>query len=168
MPGPAVYVVGDSITWLSQTAISDALSKAGYTPTISATPGVRIDQSQANVARLAQTQPWAWIIELGTNDAGANNTMWMAPFEAVWNSVSPAGCVIYVTVSPRAGPIAIEINAAIENLARSHSNVHVLDWGRLEYSTPGLVKPDTIHPTPRGQVALANLEAQELKRSCGS
>lgn len=168
MPGPAVYVVGDSITYLSQTAIADALSRAGYTPTISATPGVKIEQSLANITRLAQNRPRAWIVELGTNDAGANNTMWRQPFQEVWKSVSPASCVIYVTVSPRAGPIATEINAAIEDLARSHGNVHVLDWGRLEYSTPGLVEPDTIHPTPQGQVALANLEAQELKRSCGS
>jgi len=40
----AVYVVGDSITYLSEPSISSAFSNAGYQPTITATPGVKIGQ----------------------------------------------------------------------------------------------------------------------------
>jgi lysophospholipase L1-like esterase len=165
---PAIYVVGDSITSLSAGSISTALSNAGYDPTIRATPGVKIGQAQNEVMTLAQNQPHAWIIELGTNDAGANDNTWLLPFLAEWNSVAPASCVIYVTISPRAGPVGTKINAAIQNLAATHRNVHVLDWGNVEYSNPSWVYPDQIHPTPQGQAALASLETQELQRVCGA
>lgn len=164
----SVYVVGDSITYLSEAPISADLSSAGYQPTISATPGVKIGQSQAEITALARNQPYAWIIELGTNDAGARDTVWPQQFLAVWSAISPANCVLYVTVSPRAGAVAQQIDASIQSLAKTHSNVHVLDWGTLEYQNPTWVTGDGIHPTPAGQNALAALEAQELHRDCSS
>lgn len=164
----SVYVVGDSITYLSEAPISADLSNAGYQPTISATPGVKIGQSQNEITALAQNQPYAWIIELGTNDAGARDTVWPEQFLAEWSAISPASCVVYVTISPRAGPVAQQIDAAIENIAKTHRNVHVLDWGNIEYQNPAWVTGDGIHPTPAGQGALAALETQELHRDCSS
>jgi lysophospholipase L1-like esterase len=162
----AVYVVGDSITYLSEPSISSDFSNAGYQPTISATPGVKIGQSQAEITALAQNQPWAWIIELGTNDAGAQDTVWPEQFLAEWSLVSSATCVIYVTVSPRAGPVAQQIDASMQKLAQAHSNSHLLDWGNIEYQNPAWLTGDGIHPTPAGQAALAVLETQELHRAC--
>lgn len=164
----SVYVVGDSITYLSEAPISADLSNAGYQTTISATPGVKIGQSQAEITALAQNQPYAWIIELGTNDAGAQDTVWPQQFLAEWSAVSRASCVLYVTVSPRAGPVAQQIDASIRNLAKTHANVHVLDWGNIEYQNPSWASGDGIHPTPAGQAALAALEVQRLKQDCSS
>jgi lysophospholipase L1-like esterase len=161
-----VYVVGDSITYLSEAAISADLSNAGYQPDISATPGVKIGQSLGNITALAQHQPAAWIIELGTNDAGAQDTVWPEQFLAVWSAVSSASCVIYVTVSPRVGVVAQQIDASIQKLAQAHSNVHVLDWGNLEYQNPAWVSGDGIHPTPAGQAALAAFETHALQHDC--
>ena len=163
---PTVYVVGDSITYLSEASISSDFAHAGYQPTISATPGVKIGQSQAEITTLAQNQPWAWVMELGTNDAGANDTVWPEQFLAEWSAISPASCVVYVSVSPRAGAVAQQIDGAIEKLSVMHSNVHVLDWGNIEYQNPAWLTPDGIHPTPAGQAALAGLETQELHRFC--
>jgi hypothetical protein len=163
---PTVYVVGDSITYLSEADISADLSNAGYQANISATPGVKIGQSLANITTLAQHQPWAWIIELGTDDAGAHDTVWPEPFLAEWSAVSPAKCVIYVTVSPRSGPVAQQIDASMQQLAEAHSNVHLLDWGTIEYQNPSWVSADGIHPTPAGQAALAALETQALQHAC--
>ena len=165
--GPSVYVVGDSISWDTAESTSSILSLAGYDPTISAIPGVTIGQMQNEVATLAQNQPHAWIIELGTNDAVFSYGAWSVPFRAEWDSVSPANCVIYVTISPRAGPIAADINTAIKALAATHGIVHVLDWGNVEYSNPSWLHPDGIHPTTQGQAALASLERDELQQSCG-
>jgi hypothetical protein len=163
---PAVYVVGDSISALSRHAISTALQDSGYQPTIEATPGAKIVQAETVVTTLAQQQPWAWVIELGTDDAGAKNAAWPQPFLAEWKAVSSAACVIYVTISPRAGPVAVQIDSSIEKLAQTHSNVHVLDWGRIEYENPAWVYFDGIHPTPQGQAELAGLEMQELSHAC--
>jgi lysophospholipase L1-like esterase len=163
---PAVYVVGDSITYLSEASLSADLSSAGYQPTISASPGVKIGQSQAEISALAQNHPWAWIIELGTNDAGAQDSVWPEQFLAEWSLVSSAKCVIYVTVSPRAGPVANQIDTSMQQLADAHSNVHLLDWGTIEYQNPSWVNADGIHPTPAGQAALAALETQELRHAC--
>lgn len=163
---PAVYVVGDSITALSEASISGSLTGAGYQATISATPGAKIGQALTNMTTLARNQPWAWVIELGTDDAGANDSSWPQSFLAEWHAISPATCVVYLTVSPRSGRVASQINSSIENLAQAHANVHVLDWGRIEYTNPNWVSPDGIHPTPNGQAALAGLEADELRRVC--
>jgi lysophospholipase L1-like esterase len=163
---PAVYVVGDSITYLSELSITSDFSHAGYQPTISATPGVKIGQSQAEITALAQNRPWAWIIELGTNDAGARDSVWPEQFLAEWSLVSPAPCVIYVTVSPRAGQVAQMIDASMQKLAEAHPNVHLLDWGTIEYRNPAWLYSDGIHPTPAGQADLAALETQELQHAC--
>lgn len=163
---PAVYVVGDSITYLSEAPISSDLSNAGYQPTVSATPGVKIGQSQAEITALARHQPRAWIIELGTNDAGARDTVWPEPFLAEWSLVSSARCVIYVTVSPRAGPVAQQIDASMQKLAAEHSNVHLLHWGNIEYQNPAWLSGDGIHPSAAGQAALALLGTQLLGRAC--
>jgi lysophospholipase L1-like esterase len=163
---PPVYVVGDSITYLSEATISSDFVHEGYQPTISATPGVKIGQSQAEITTLAQNQPWAWVIELGTNDAGANDTVWPEQFLAEWSAISPASCVVYVSVSPRAGAVAQQIDDAIQKLSVMHRNVHVLDWGNIEYQNAAWLNPDGIHPTPTGQAALAALETQQLHRFC--
>jgi hypothetical protein len=125
---------------------------------------VKIGQSQAEITALARQQPWAWIIELGTNDAGARDTVWPEQFLAEWSLVSPASCVIYVTVSPRAGPVAQQIDASMQKLAEQHSNVHLLDWGNIEYQNPAWLSGDGIHPSAAGQATLAMLEAQLLGR----
>lgn len=165
-PGRTVYVVGDSISALSSSAIVADFTGAGYQATVTAVPGVKLGQAQANITTLAQHQPWAWIIELGTNDSGARNPDWRAPFFAEWDAVSPATCVIYVTVNQRAGEIARQVDSAIETLAQTHVNVHVLDWGTLEFQNPAWVAPDGVHPTAAGQTTLARLEMQALQQDC--
>jgi lysophospholipase L1-like esterase len=74
--------------------------------------------------------------------------------------------VIYVSVSPRAGPIADQIDESLAGLAQDHTNVHVLDWGHLSSGNPAWLEPDNIHPTPAGQAELAALESQALHQYC--
>ena len=163
---PSVDVVGDSITYLSRSPIQSYLSSGGYSPTIKAVPGAKIVQSLATVNTLAVHPPTDWIIELGTDDAGASNTGWSLPFLAVWKAVSPSDCVIFVTISTQAGPIAADINSTIGQLIKTNHNAHELDWGNIEYSHPGWVHSDNIHPTPAGQVQLAQDELHALQSDC--
>jgi lysophospholipase L1-like esterase len=163
---PTVAVVGDSITALSAPSIETSLTQSGYQPTIEAVPGIKMAQAEQTIDRLAQQGPNDWIIELGTNDAGAHDGLWPEAFLSQWQQIRNSQCVIYVSVSPRAGPIADQIDESLTGLARTHSNVHVLDWGHLSYGNPAWLEPDTIHPTPAGQAELAALETQALRRYC--
>jgi lysophospholipase L1-like esterase len=54
----------------------------------------------------------------------------------------------------------------MHKLAEAHPNVHLLDWGTIEYQNPAWLSGDGIHPTPAGQAALAALETQELQHAC--
>jgi len=156
-----VAVVGDSITYLSRADIAARLDAAGYHPTVVSLPGTKLAQAEATVARLASTHPDIWVMELGTNDAGSKNPDWATPFNTEWREMASAGCVIYVSVSPRVSPVGDQINAAIRSLAARHGNVHVLDWGALEYTHSGWLRPDGIHPTPAGQE-----ELQAIQQHC--
>ena len=140
--------------------------QAGYQPSIEAVNGIELVQAVPVVDQLVEQKPNDWIIELGTNDAGRNNPLWALPFLADWQQVRASGCVIYLSVSPRAGPIAAQINVSLAGLARAHANVHILDWGSLEYGNPTWIEPDMIHPTPAGQAELGALEAHVLRRYC--
>ncbi len=164
--GPTVAVVGDSITALSRQSIASSLAQAGYHPTIDAVVGIEMAQAEPLVDQLAAHGPSDWIIELGTNDAGLNNANWALPLLAEWHQVQSSRCVIYLTVSQHVGPIAAQIDTSLDGLARSYANVHVLDWGFLEYANPAWIEPDMIHPTPAGQTELAALETQEIQRYC--
>ncbi len=163
---PTVAVVGDSVTALSRQSIATSLAQAGYQPSIEAVDGIELVQAVPFVDQLAEQKPNDWIIELGTNDAGRDNPLWALPFLADWQQVRASGCAIYLSVSPHAGPIAAQINASLAGLAHAHANVHVLDWGSLEYGNPAWIEPDMIHPTPAGQAELAALETQALRRYC--
>ncbi len=140
--------------------------QAGYKPSIEAVIGIEVQQAEPLVDQLADQKPNDWIVELGTNDAGRDNPLWAQPLLAEWQQVRSSGCVIYLSVSPHAGPIAAQINAVLAEMASAHGNVHILDWGRLEYGNPAWIEPDMIHPTPAGQAELASLEAQALRRDC--
>ena len=163
---PTVDVVGDSITYLSKSSIQETLSSNGYSPTIKAVPGAKIVQSLATIDALAVHPPSDWIIELGTDDAGASNTGWSLPFLAAWKAVSPSDCVIFVTISKLAGPIASDINSAIKQLVKTNHNAHELDWSSIEYLHPGWVHSDNIHPTKAGQAQLAKDELHALQSDC--
>ena len=137
---PTVAVVGDSITALSRQSIATSLTQAGYSPVVHAVIGIEMVQAVPWIDQLAPQHPNDWIIELGTNDAGHNNPSWELPFLDIWHHVRSSGCVIYLSVSQRAGPIAAQINVSLDGLARAHANVHILDWGNLEYLNPRLAR----------------------------
>ena len=61
--------VGDSITVLSESAITSAASAIGWTTSFYATDGDTITQMTPSVATAIARNPQALIINLGTNDA---------------------------------------------------------------------------------------------------
>jgi len=161
--------VGDSITWLSGNAIESALNPS-YFLQLNGYPGATIANQFPTIEAFEQDPngaPSDWIIELGTNDMVFNIPNWSAAFQNQISYLSKAHCVVLLTVSPRIkNPATAKLNKMIKATPLSHSNMHVLNWGEIEYQNPAWLNPDGIHPTSAGQTELAKLELKDLKHYC--
>jgi lysophospholipase L1-like esterase len=170
-----VAVVGDSITFIARHEISTAL-KGRYHPVIHAEIGQRIDQMLPTLGSVLRTDPFAVIVDLGTNDVlqGKTHPDWRTGFTRMVAALTPARCVVLTTVStlvagPNAAPgVASAINRAIGEAASAHGNSHVVDWNAAVHRPKGatLVGADRIHPSPAGQVALAAMLRAALDHDC--
>lgn len=163
-----VAIVGDSISFISGGALAHEFKRRHFPVEMKATPGVAMATMLPTIETLATTDPWAFIIELGTNDAYGNNAAgWSDAFMNEEEALASQRCVVFITVSPRLGPIASGIDQSIVDAVMTHPNFHLVDWGDIEFTDPSFVGPDQIHPTAAGQAELAYLEKQTVKQDCG-
>ena len=181
LSGPKVGVVGDSITAASQRVWCNCISNAiapKYAYQISGVSGATMTDQFGTVEKFQHNpegSPNDWIIELGTNNddwgGKALDANWAFEFDAEVAYLQHAGCVIFVTVGTDQpvlpGPMPELLNALISRAAAQHPNMHVLDWGNIEYLEPSWLLPDHVHPTAAGAHELASLELQALQRDCG-
>ena len=162
-----VNVVGDSITYLTASAIAKVFGPANWTTSIVGKPGATMTDMLPAIESLRTTSPADWVIELGTNDAFLNNPDWWSAF---WTEVSTLGsqqqCVIMATPSVLLQPIAGYIHISIYYAGLLHPNFHMLDWGTFEYANASWLEPDQIHPTPAGQAELAGLIKDAVLHDC--
>lgn len=162
--GPTVDVVGDSITYKSTPYLRHALVDYAYT--IRAHEGYTMAQMFPTIEALLATPPRAWVIELGTNDVrtGAD---WSADYAQETAALQDQACVVLVTVNPRLGDgAATALDADMRATAAADSDVHLVDWGTVEFDNPKWVDADGIHPTPSGSAELARLIRLALRRAC--
>jgi lysophospholipase L1-like esterase len=159
-----VVFVGDSISYISGGAIGYAF-RHGYTVEFEAGVGKTMAEMLPAVKMLASAHPWAFVVELGTNDALYDIPGWKAAFANEENALASQRCVVFITVTPK-GPVRAGVNAAIAAAVKTHSNFHALDWGAVGYGEPAWVEPDGIHPTAAGQKELATLELAAVRKDC--
>jgi hypothetical protein len=164
-PEAFVGVVGDSITYLSESSIEASLANNAYA--IKAYQGDRIDQVLPEIASMAinprngNPAPQEWILNLGTNDASQDYSGWQASFSQMIADASYSNCVILVTINTYADTIgdsniAATENAEIKGLHRIDPSKYLyIDWNGLVHNDPDLLQPDGIHPSAKGQQALA-------------
>jgi len=161
-----VGIVGDSISYISAGTIGLEFEHHFWVE-FNAGVGMPMSAMLPALKSLAATKPYALIVELGTNDAYGGNTNWSNDFVNEKNAVLSQRCVVFITVSPKLGPIATGINLSISNAARSnHRHFHVLDWGDIEFTDPSWVGADQIHPTAAGRTELATLELHAIQTHC--
>jgi len=170
-PSTRVADVGDSITMLSTNAIESALSPSYFLQINGFVADTMADQFPTIEAFQNDPTgaPTDWIIELGTNDMLGKNPNWSAGFQNEVNYLSKAHCVVLLTVSPHLKSIdsaTPALNKMIKSAPLNHKNMHILDWGTIEYQNPSWLYADGIHPTPGGQTELASLELKALKKNC--
>ncbi|MCU1467769.1 MAG: putative acyltransferase [Actinomycetia bacterium] len=171
---PTVAVVGDSITLFSGTDISTALGN-GYDADIHAGIGRRIDEMLPTLEAVARAHPFAVAINLGSNDALQARTHpdWRTGVDRMLALLTPGRCVLLTTINVRLpGPgstsiVANNINTALDEAARAHTNFHVVDWNAaLRGKEATLLTVDQIHPSPAGQLTLAALTRTALVEHC--
>ena len=164
---PRVTDVGDSITEMSKSALREIVGQS-YRLTIYSRNGTTIRNWLPTIRlRTSKTPPHDWIVELGTNDAGQSSPHWARDFRNEIAMLTEQPCVILVTVNPRHDwPVAADIDTAISTVVAAEPQFHLLDWGSYEWSSPGWLMSDGVHPTPAGRAALASLEAAALADDC--
>ncbi len=168
--GERVTVIGDSLTVRATTQIRAAFR--GDRISINGENGKRADEL---VAALKHHLPAdVVIVNVGTNDAIQARTHpdWRSGFDEIVSLVENVPCVVFATVSTIVGSaehstVAAQINAEIRNLARSRSNVRVVDWNAAVHGpdAKNYLDFDGIHETPAGAEWFADQYARAI-RSC--
>jgi hypothetical protein len=171
----SVAVVGDSITVVAHDDIAASLAGA-YSPDFHAIWGQRIDQMLPTLSVVAGRHPSDVVVNLGSNDAiqAATHPDWQRAFDQMIEMLAPMHCVVLTTVStlldvsPGSAPVAADIDAAIVSVASTRPNFHVIDWNAAVHAPNGvgLLSADRVHPSPAGQLTLADLIRTALDRDC--
>ena len=114
------------------------------------------------VSLRAQTDvPPVVLVSLGTNDLDAGSFRTAA--EGILDTLGPDRCVMWSDVvrPDSIGGGSAPINDVIDDLARTHSNVHVFRWSALVAEHPDWLSGDGIHPGQEGAQARAQGFADE-------
>jgi hypothetical protein len=172
---PTVEVVGDSITFFAGRDISAVFGHDDHVD-VHAGIGRRIDEMLPALQTAVQQQPYAIVVDLGTNDARQAQTHpdWRSGFDRMIQLLLPARCAVVTTVStlvagqPGANAVAAAINDAIVAEVAVHPTLHVADWNAAVHGLHGtdLLLPDMVHPSAAGQLTLAALVHSALDHEC--
>jgi hypothetical protein len=170
-----VSIVGDSITFYAGTDETAALGSA-YRVDAHGGIGKRIDEMLPAVQRAARSDPFAIVVNLGTNDArqATSHPDWRTAYDRMIASLAGQHCVLLTTIStllpgePGVMTVAEDINTAQVAAVASHPNFHIVDWNAAVHGPNGLtlLMADRIHPNASGQLALAALVRNAVQRDC--
>lgn len=176
---PTVAIVGDSITELGETALVQVLGD-DWRLSIDGRSGFTVAEQLPAARRLAEGLPSQVVVNLGTNDVTRGDELGRSATDLreVAAAFPDAACIHLVTVNEgiewngdsEAGRAA-ELNRAMADLAAADPRVDVIDWSaavaayEVGDQAEGPILTDTIHPSPRGHLALA-LRYAEALASC--
>lgn len=169
-----VPVIGDSITVMSADEIDDEID-GRFDADVRAISGQRIDNMLPAVEE-AVAEHDVVVVNLGTNDVlqAESHPDWQTGFLQMVQHLTRTDCAVMVNISttvigPGARPeVATAINAAIEQAANEHDNLHVLDWDAIVHGPGGdaLILRDQVHPTDAGSLRLAREIRRSLEEHC--
>jgi lysophospholipase L1-like esterase len=145
----AVYVIGDSITWMSANQIKADLP--GRDVIVQAYPGVTAPQAFPWLVGQGPAVAPNIVIALGSNDGvvpapfGPQIDQYMQYIDRL----AHASKVWWVNVSTVANPAYSAVNSAIAQATRRYSNLRVIDWASYTDSHPTVLY-DGVHPDAEG------------------
>lgn len=161
-----VAVVGDSLTVASQDLIEDSLKSLGVKEVmIDGIEGRRMTgRSQGKPPGIeaveeilgADFDADLWVIELGTNDVGAQvqPESFRDDMKAILSLLPPQTPVVWVNVHlGHHTDATAEANDIIDSVVASRRNASVADWHGVVSESPELLTDDGVHLRSRGEVA---------------
>lgn len=167
LPTNTVSVVGDSITFLAEPAVSATLGADGDIVNQVGLPGWTAGALHPYEVAARRTKPAVLILEMGTNDALLQVKKWGAEESAMFNGAATSRCAVFVDV-PRAADwwgaqaahdtqltIADQWNARLAVAVAKHPRWREVDWAGAVAADPSL-SSDGMHPTDAGSQWLAN------------
>lgn len=170
-----VSIVGDSITFFAGSDETAALGPAYHVDT-HAGIGKRIDQMLPAVRKAAKADPFAVVINLGTNDArqATSHPDWRTAYDQMIGALADQHCVVLTTINtlmtgePGVTSVAQAINAAQVAAAAAHPNFHLIDWNAAVHAPGGLglLTADRVHPNDAGRLKLGALVRNAVKTDC--
>ncbi|GEL26232.1 acyltransferase [Pseudonocardia sulfidoxydans NBRC 16205] len=143
--GP-VFVVGDSITLGSAGALQETL---GPQTIVDGKVGRQFSTAPDLVASWAARSAGPVVVDLG-----ANGTITARDVDAVIAAAGDRRVVLVGISVPRRWSDANNVTLR-DAVARHTAQARFVDWGAYVAEDPGLVGPDSVHPTVRGRTVLA-------------
>lgn len=145
---PPVYIVGDSLTAGSTTAIKKAYKKAGYPVTINAVTSRSTPNGIATLNSKAAKKAKTWIVALGTNDPQSTASY----TELIKQVVKKAGSrqVLWFTIH-RPHSQTKNTNKAIMTMAEKTINMGVIDYASAVRANKQYLSNDDVHLTAKGR-----------------
>ena len=140
---------------------------AGWSVRDDASTSRHADEAPAALGAYGGDLPRVVLVSLGANDDPARPAWFRAQVLAVLRIAGPGRCVIWSTVvrPPYRGVSYEGYNAALRELDRASSVLHVFDWAALARAHRDWFRRDGVHPTATGYRARAAAVAQ-LAKSC--
>lgn len=173
---PTVAIVGDSITEQGESALKQVLAD-DWRLSIDGRSGFTVAEQLPAARSLGEQAPTQVVVNLGTNDVMKGNdlTESAAALAEVVAAFPATTCIHLVTINEgieMAGRSyadrSAEMNRSIAALAAADPRVDVIDWSAVVAAyeagdqADGPILTDTVHPSPRGQLALALHYAEAL------
>jgi lysophospholipase L1-like esterase len=167
-PATAV-LVGDSILAGAETEVTSALQRHGWTVHVEAVGGSAImgvwptlSWPQRIEALVREQRPKVVVVQLGTNGCGCPRAA--DGIEEVMERLRSVPRVYWVNVREDAPTPAnpAAMNDALDDAQDQWSNLNVINLDKRFRSHTDWVRDDRVHPTQRGNNALAELIADAL------
>jgi len=191
LAGLLVAVLASACTPLPVTIIGDSITKQGapqyhavldptYALVVDGTDSGTITSRSADIDVMAASPPHAFVMNLGTGDAGNGSTTIVADWTAQMAKFSSPTIKVGVTIwseshwgPPFLTPAPIDAGAAELNkwirVGAWAGQYRLVDWDKWAHDYMAIGQPfgalftDFLHPTAFGQRVLANLYRDALK-----
>ncbi len=154
-----VLLLGDSLAVGIEGYVDAGLGERPLT--VDAAEGRATATSVSLLASYATSAPMTWVVSLGTND---NPEEFPTNAAALLEIAGDDRCVVWFDVWRLETGDAI--NLTLDELAASHSNVHLIGWNDVSVLHPDWFSGSDVHPSPEGYAVRGQLAVDAVEQIC--